>query len=314
MADFSFSSFCAGGTIMGVRGRVPLPEREREMAAGDSVCCVGSFEGWLVGVKANKGRYFGDRRRFLMNSFSRDVIRLPLPSGASRSADAYTRSLPIINGSGVLHCTINAAKCVMLFWKVVLSSSPDSGSKCVVAATSMVKDAVKLALWRPGMKSWSVCYGNLHMLSFGKFTTNLLVFEICEDDNGLMVSRVESCVIKLPGVMGSANETWSIVEWRGKLLIVVTYFGEFGHNIIEIRVYEVDCSTNPATFTEMKSLDGDCNFISQLSSKSFRLSHYDVVKDDLIYFMHGRSFDKSVYNMKDGTMTPITADMSEDKI
>lgn len=152
------------------------------------------------------------------------------------------------------------------------------------------------------------------MLSFGKFTTNLLVFEICEDDNGLMVSRVESCVIKLPGVMGTANETWSIVEWRGKLLIVVTYFGEFGHNIIEIRVYEVDCSTNPATFTEIKSLDGDCNFISQLSSKSFRLSHYDVVKDDLIYFMHGRSFDKSVYNMKDGTMTPITADMSEDKI
>jgi hypothetical protein len=31
---------------------------------------VGSFEGWLVGVKLNKGRYFGDLRCFLVKAFS----------------------------------------------------------------------------------------------------------------------------------------------------------------------------------------------------------------------------------------------------
>jgi hypothetical protein len=62
---------------------------------------MGSFEGWLVGVKLNKGCYFGDLRCFLMNVFSRDVVRLPPPSTAARpAADAYSRSLPIGNGSG----------------------------------------------------------------------------------------------------------------------------------------------------------------------------------------------------------------------
>ncbi|CAO2142219.1 unnamed protein product [Urochloa humidicola] len=101
LVDFSFASFCAGGTLTGVRRRVPV--LERETASAGSVRCVGSFEGWLVGVKVNRGRYFGDLRCFLMKAFSRDVIRLPPPSAAARPMDAYSRSLPIVNGSGMVN-------------------------------------------------------------------------------------------------------------------------------------------------------------------------------------------------------------------
>ncbi|RLM69141.1 hypothetical protein C2845_PM17G12660 [Panicum miliaceum] len=89
-----------------------------------------------------------------MNPFSQDVVRLPPPSAPVRSGDAYSRSLPVINGSGVVNCAVNTAQCVMSFGKVVLSSSPDSGSKCVVVAMSVIKNEAKLALWRSGMSEF----------------------------------------------------------------------------------------------------------------------------------------------------------------
>ena len=105
LSDFSFSAFCADGAMAGVR-RIPLPSRE--MAVG--VRCVGSFHGWLVGVQLNKGRYFGDGRCFLMNAFYQDVVRLPPPSVNTHSLDAYSKSLPIANGSGAVQCTVNDAQ------------------------------------------------------------------------------------------------------------------------------------------------------------------------------------------------------------
>ncbi|CAL4980240.1 unnamed protein product [Urochloa decumbens] len=328
LSDFSFASFCAGGTLTGARRRIPLPERET--ASAGSVRCVGSCEGWLVGVKLNKGRYFGDLRCFLMKAFSRDVIRLPPPSAAARPVDAYSLSLPIVNGSGVMNCAINATQCVMSFYKVVLSDSPDSGSKCVAVGISDVKGAVKLAFWRPGMKSWCVCngacitefidivfcHGKLYVLSSSEFTTDLFAFEISEDKNGMIVSRVERVVFELPEATGNYNEMWRIVEWRGKLLIVASYSGdtEFGHVIVEVRVFESDFTTNPVRFTEIVSLDGDCIFISPSSSKSFCSCDYDGVGEDLIYFIDGNLCpEKFVYNMKDGMMAPLVADGPEDK-
>ncbi|XP_062197043.1 uncharacterized protein LOC133899994 [Phragmites australis] len=329
LSNFSFSGFCPDGAMTGER-RIPLPAGE--LAAYD-VRCVGSFEGWLVGVKLNKGRYFGDGRCFLMNAFSGDVVRLPPPSAATHFVDAYSRSLPIINGSGVVHCTVNAAQYVMSFCKVVLSSSPDSGSKCVVAAISVHRSTAQLALWRPGMTSWCVCHGGCiskfsdiafyqgKFYMFSKLTTNLFVFEISEDDSGLMVSHVERCVTKLPEVKDSYGQRWNIVEWHEKLLLVVTYLGgaKGWHNICKIGVFEVDLSTNPFRFTEINSLDGNCIFISPCSSKSFRAYQYDEVEDDLIYFFDGGlytsknapPFDKFVYNMRDGTMVPFAAEISE---
>ncbi|RCV38804.1 hypothetical protein SETIT_8G171700v2 [Setaria italica] len=328
LSDFAFSSFCADGAMTGAR-RIPLPSREMAV----DVRCVGAFQGWLAGVQLNKGRYFGDGRCFLMDAFSRDVIRLPPPSVATHFIDAYSRSLPIANGSGAVHCTVNGAQYVMSFCKVVLSSSPDPGSKCVVAAISVHRSAAKLALWRPGMTSWCVCHGGCiskfsdialyqgKVYMFSKLTTNLFVFDISEDDSGLMVSRVERCVTELPEVKDSYGQRWNIVEWHEKLLLVVTYLGgaEGWHNICKIGVFEVDLSTKPFRFTEINSLDGDCIFISPCSSNSFRACQYDGVEDDLIYFIDGGlypaknapPFDRFVYSMRDGAMAPFAAEIPE---
>jgi hypothetical protein len=72
-----------------------------------------------------------------MNPFPREVVRLPPPSIASHFIDAYSKSLPIVNGSGVVHCIVNVVQYVLSFSKVVLSASPDSGSKSIVAAFSV---------------------------------------------------------------------------------------------------------------------------------------------------------------------------------
>ncbi|CAO2146788.1 unnamed protein product [Urochloa humidicola] len=218
---------------------------------------------------------------------------------------------------------------MLSFYKVVLSDSPESGSKYVVVGISIIKGAVKLAFWRPGMKSWCVCDGacitefidivfchrKLYVLSSSEFTTDLFAFEISEDNNGMIVSRVEHVVVELPEVTGNYNEIWRIVEWRGKLLIVATYSGdtEFGHMIVDVRVFEADFSTNPFRFTEIVSLDGYCIFISPSSSKSFRSCGYDGVGEDLIYFIDGNLCPEMfVYNLKDGMMAPLVADGSED--
>ncbi|PUZ45385.1 hypothetical protein GQ55_8G218500 [Panicum hallii var. hallii] len=340
LSDFSFSSFRAEGTVTGARLRVPLPGSETA-GAGSVVRCVGSFEGWLVGVEADQSRDIGDHRCFLMNAFSQDVVRLPAPSAATDSVDTQSKSLslPIANSSGVMNCVTNTAHRAMSFRKVALSSSPESGTGCVVAAISMAKDTTELALWRPGMESWCVCYGScvgkfidvifcrgkLYMFSSSELTEDLFSFELSEGDNGgLMVSRVERRHMEMPGVTEGYYQNWSIVEWRGKLLVVATYTGgaEVWQRIVEVRVFEASLSTEPVRFTEIKSLDGDCIFISPCSCKSFRSCQYDGVGGDLIYFIDGylsadknaRPFDKLVYNVKDGTMAPFAADIPEDKL
>ncbi|KAF7106806.1 hypothetical protein CFC21_107516 [Triticum aestivum] len=329
-ADFTFSSFSPDGVRMGAR-RVPLPEG----VAADDVRCVGSFEGWLAGVRPNEGRYLGDGECFLMNPFSRDVLHLPPPSASSHFVDAHSRSLPIIGGSGVVECTINAPQYVMSFCKVILSSSPDSGSKCTVAAFSVHRNGAKLALWRPGMASWCVCLGGciskfsditfyqgkLYVLS--ELTTNLFVVEITDDgaDCGLMVSRVERCVAELPEVKDSYKQRWNLVEWHGKLLLIARYLGGgvSWNDICKVGVYVVDLSTKPLRFTEINTLDGDCIFISPCSSKSFHASEYDGVESNVIYFIDGHlchakngpPLDKFMYNLRDGTLAPFAADLSE---
>ncbi|WVZ70001.1 hypothetical protein U9M48_018710 [Paspalum notatum var. saurae] len=127
----------------------------------------------------------------------------------------------------------------MSFCKVVLSSSPDPDGNCVVAAISVHWNTAKLALWR------------FSDIAF-KVTTNLFVFDISEDCSGLMVSHVERCVMELPEFKDSYGQRWNIVEWHGKLLLVVTYLGgaEGWHNICKIGVFEVDLSTNTLRCTQ----------------------------------------------------------------
>ncbi|XP_052136811.1 uncharacterized protein LOC127755193 [Oryza glaberrima] len=331
LSNLAFSGFCADGAMAETR-RIPLPV-EVAAAAGD-LRCVGSCEGWLAVVRQKKARYLGDGACFLVNPFSREVVNLPPPFVSTHLVDVYTRSLPIINGSGVVDCTIHAAQYVMSFCKVILSSPPGSGSAYTVAAISVHRNGAKLALWRPGMTSWCICYGGCiskfsdvafyqgkyYILS--KLTTNLFAFEITEDDCGMMVSRVERCVTELPQVKDSYGQRWNMVEWHGKLLLVVRYIGgsEGWHNICKVSVFVMDVSTNPFRFTEINSLDGDCIFISPCSSMSFLACQYDGIEDDLVYFIdgylfpakNGPPFDRFVYNMRDCTLAPFAADISDD--
>ncbi|KAG2558536.1 hypothetical protein PVAP13_8NG273500 [Panicum virgatum] len=302
LSDFSFASFREEGTMTGARRRVPLPETEAaEEVGSDGARCVGSFEGWLVGAERDPSRGIGDLRCFLMNAFSGDVVRLPAPSAAAHPDDALiSRSLPIANGGGsdaVMNCVINAAECVMSFRKVVLSSSPEPGTGCVVAAISMIEDTTKLALWRPGTKSWCVCSGScvpkftdvvfcqgkLYMLSCSELTTDLFSLDLSsssssDDDSGglIVVSRIDRREIEWPEVTDGYHQNWSMVEWRGKLLIVATYTSdvdaETWQRIVEVRVFEASLSTDPVRFTEIKRLDGDCVFISPCNSRAFRPS------------------------------------------
>ena len=131
-----------------------------------------------------------------------------------------------------------------------------------------------------------------------------------------MVSRVECREIEQPVGMDAYCEMWSIVEWRGKLsmLVAYTHDAEFWQLITDVRVFEANLSTNPVRLIEIESLDGDCICLSPCSSKSFRSCDYDVVEGDLIYFIDGFIYpDRFVYNMKDGTMAPVAADIPEDK-
>ncbi|RLM69102.1 hypothetical protein C2845_PM17G12700 [Panicum miliaceum] len=249
LSDFSLASFRAEGTLTGVRRRVPLPDRET--GAAGSVRCVGSFEGWLVAVKLDKGRYFGDLRQA---------------------------------------CSLRSG---MKSWCVC-----DGG--CIIESVDII-----------------FCQEKLYMLSISESTANLFAFEISDDDDCLMVSRVECREIdERPVVMDSYRDMWGIVEWRGKVLIVATYShdAEFQQKITDVRVFEADLSTNPVRLTEIESLDGDCICFSPCSSKSFRSCDYDGVEGDLIYFIDGCSFDSFVYNMKDGTLAPVAADIPEHKL
>ncbi|KAG8090217.1 hypothetical protein GUJ93_ZPchr0011g28836 [Zizania palustris] len=328
--NFAFSWFRPDGSMSETR-RIRLPV---EVAAGD-VRCVGSSGGWLVGVR-QKRPFFGDDACFLVNAFSQEVVRLPPPSASTSThhVDAYSTSLPIINGSGVVDCTIHAARYVMSFWKVILSSSPDSGSNYTVAALSGHRNGPKLALWRPGMTSWCVCHGGCiskfsdvvfyqgKLYMFSKVTTNLFSFEITENDHGVMVSRVEMCVIELPQLKHTFGLMWVMLEWHGKLLFVVRYLDGseiFESFMLKVCLFVVDSSTTPFRFTEINSLDGDCIFIAPCNSMSFPVCQYDGIEDGLVYFMDFYRFvkssypiDKIVYNMRDGTMTTFAANISYD--
>ncbi|KAL6653986.1 hypothetical protein ACP70R_007451 [Stipagrostis hirtigluma subsp. patula] len=333
-SNFAFSSLCPGRGMTGIR-HIPLPEEER---VSGHIRCVGAFEGWLVVMDPRKSCYSADRRCFLINASYRAVIHLPPPSpGKHVGGDSHTRSLPIINDSGEVHCSINARKYALWPSKVILSSSPDSGSNCTVAAISRHMGGPQLALWRPGMTSWCVCHGGciyihsdiafyqgkLYMISM--LTLRIYAFEISEDDSGLIVSRVERCVTEeLRNVMYSWLKWWKLVEWNGKLLLIVTSFSgaECWRVISKVRVLEVDFSTYPVKFNEINSLDGDCIFISTCSSKSFRACLYDGVEDDVIYFVDCCLYpvknvpliDKFVYNMRDGTVAPFAAGISDENL
>ncbi|RLM69986.1 hypothetical protein C2845_PM17G12620 [Panicum miliaceum] len=220
--------------------------------------------------------------------------------------------------------------------KVVLSASPDSGSKCIVVASSFHTITQTLALLQPGMKSWHVCdglpiagpkdfafyQGKLYVLL--RFIPRLYAFELEEDDRGVVVSCVEHCMIDPlhDHVQDHGVLSCNIVVWRGHLLLIIRRYDttdKFGpkRTLRQVEVFALDFSTNPCGLTEIRS---DSIFVDSCGCNSFPAGLSDGVEGDLVYFVdqntkyEGNSFDPSydtfVYDVRNGTTRPFAVELS----
>ncbi|KAL6653985.1 hypothetical protein ACP70R_007450 [Stipagrostis hirtigluma subsp. patula] len=330
-----FSCLCSSGARSAMRCTW-----RPEGVATDDVRFMGSFHGWLVGVAPSKDRsmYFrgADGECFLVkvDPFSRKVLRLPQLSTFHQFAACSRKALPVINGSGEVHFTMNDIY-RMSIRKVVLSASPDSGSKYIVAASSYHTVSQTLALWQPGMMSWNTCegvplagpkdlafyQGKLYVLS--RFMPRLLAFDLQEDDRAVIVSRVEQCATEpILGHQPVGALSCNMVVWRGKLLIIVRRYDQSCtlRALRKVEVFALDMSRNPYGLTKIRSLDGDCIFVDSCNCHSFHGGLHDGVEGDLIYFVDqyskyddsgfNPSYDTFVYNMRDGTARPFAVELS----
>ncbi|KAJ1276141.1 hypothetical protein BS78_05G191600 [Paspalum vaginatum] len=320
LPEFKFSSLSIKGDLMPVR-RVPVP---REVAA-DDLRCVGSFDRWIVGVTPSMDRSHSavyhrdaDGKTFLVNVFSRKVIRLPQLSSYRDKFSAHSReALRILVGTPY----------ISPLRQVVLSNAPDSGSKYIVVASSnqIVGQAQQLALWQPGMISWHICsgavisgpldlafyQGKLYVLVRQK--AHLFACELEDGDPEFLVSRVELCLTELPNHPSQEGGAIcsNMVVWRGELLLIVRhYIDDFQNSqVLKVEVFALDVSTNPYGLTEIHSFNGDCIFVGSGGCKSFPAGLYAGFEGDLIYFVPDdcKPHDIFVYNMRDGSMRPFAA-------
>ncbi|CAL4992082.1 unnamed protein product [Urochloa decumbens] len=280
---FRFASLTPEGVLASARRAWMPPELDAFNAS-----CVGSSDAWLVGARQASGE------SFLVNAFSHEVRHLP--------------------HFGTSDCSVR---------KVALSASPDSGPNYIMAAFIIRRSKPELALWKPGMKSWGVCrhaffaghvdiaffQGKLYML--WRFTPCLFAFELSDDENGVSISRMRDCLIEksLPRTPGSSLESsCNLVEWRGRLLLIIRYYG--GHQSrrrVRVKVFVMDLSTSPFGLAEIHSFGSDCIFVGSGGFKSFPAGQHDGVEGDLIYFGpdHCNPHDAFVYRMRDGRTGPI---------
>ncbi|TVU03077.1 hypothetical protein EJB05_51405, partial [Eragrostis curvula] len=301
---FKFASLSSRGSLRILRC-VPMPEE----VGADRVRFVGSFDGWLVGVAPSKDRIAfcsdADEECFLLNAFSHAVI------------------IPVINALRQLHFRVNDP--VMSLHQVILSASPESGSKYVVAASFYNRADQKIALWQPGMMSWNVCVGfdiqgsvdlafyqgKLYVLR--RPFALLYVFELEEDDRGVIVSRVEHCVTQplQPQPIGHSMSC-NMVVWRGNLLLIIRYYDRYTErSVVKVEVFAVDFSTNPKGLIKIDNFEGDCIFVDSGGCKSFPTNLHDGVEGDHIYFVpdYFSHYDSFVYNMRDGRMRPLAVNL-----
>ncbi|CAN6372701.1 unnamed protein product [Urochloa humidicola] len=312
-----------------------------EEVAPDGYRYVGSYDGWVVSVTQIHSPYFThidgelfdpgffstkDDKCFLVNAFSHRVVHLPHLCCASYTCAHFSfKILPVINGLGDVRFEINGSY-TMSPNKVVLSASPDSGSKYIVAASSDTMDSGNLALWQPGMTSWHVCtgvtlngpkdiafyQGKLYVLQRSIY--RLFAFVLDDDDHGIVISHVEHCMTEPFPTHPMEQDGFlscNMVVWRDNLLLVIRYNDTdclHDWKTIKVDVFALDVNTKPYGLTRIHSFDGDCIFVGSGSSKSFPASLHDGVEGDLIYFVPDLwcPSDRFVYNMRDGRMRPLS--------
>jgi hypothetical protein len=284
---FGFAGLTPGGVLSAARRAWMPPGLE----AGNAYC-VGSSDAWLVGAA---GQAVGEC--FMVNAFSHEVRRLP--------------------HLGTYDCSLR---------RVALSASPESEPDRWIAVAFMIRwSRPVLALWRPGMRSWRVCHhalfaghvdiafhqGRLYML--WRFTPCLFAFELGGDEFGVTISRMRDCFIEraLPRTLVSAHElSCNMVEWHGRLLLIIRYNGHGGHQArhrVKVRVFAMDLSANRSAVTEIHSFGSDCIFVGSGGCKSFPAGQHSGVEGDRIYFGpdHYNPRDAFVYSMRDGRTGPI---------
>jgi hypothetical protein len=289
-----------------------------------------SFDGWLVGVTPNKDRsdeYFRgcDGECFLVNAFSSKVIRLPQLCNWHFDDSSYSKkTLGVVNSLYGVHVRANYVY-TMSLRQVVLSASPDSGTKYIVAALSNHKGSQVLALWQPGMMLWHVCSGvdidgpidlTFYQGKLYVLLRNMKCLFTCEleDDHGFMVSRIELSLTELHFdhlIWEGGAICCNMVVWRGELLLIIRHYDGYVtiQDPLRVVVFALDVSTNPYGLTEIHSFDGDCIFVGSGGCKSFPASLQDGVEGDLIYFVPDdwQPYDRFVYSMRDGRMKPFAA-------
>ncbi|KXG28822.1 hypothetical protein SORBI_3005G171700 [Sorghum bicolor] len=320
---FRFFSFSTHGAVVAMR-RGWMPQ---EVSTGH-VGCVGSSQGWLLVARPCEDGT--ESERFLVNAFSHEIVCLP------------RLRAPYCTTSGELPWIANDdPKYSGSLDHVVLSAPPGSATKCIVAGFSYRSPAPSLpglTLWQPGMKTWYVYQsdwvawmsdlvfhqGKLYMLNRSWYAFQsplLLAFTLGEDEHGVNVSGFERPVT-MPPIPRPGPTLWArcnLVLWRGSLVLIIRYVEGCvsPFQTEKVDVFALDLSINPCGVTEIHSFDGDCVFVDPCRCTSFPAGSYDGVQGDCIYFIEKYqkgdddepSYMTTVYNMRDGTVKPFTAEL-----
>ncbi|RCV38812.1 LOW QUALITY PROTEIN: hypothetical protein SETIT_8G172000v2 [Setaria italica] len=232
----------------------------------------------------------GNGECFLVNAFSDGVIHLPRLK-ANCNASIYSKSIRIVNDndSGFVHTASGKKYGMLLCNNAVLSATPNSGSKCIVAAIFQYTICIA---WGSDLAYY---HGKLYMI------WNHVIYPLLRSKHNYSLR-------------------FQMVVWRGKLLLIIRNFDarKIEPEIVKVEVFALDISTSRVT--EIHSFDGDCIFVGNRSCKSFSAGLHVGVQGDLIYFADGydgvfsyknRLFDGyMVCNIRDGTIRPLAVEFS----
>ncbi|CAL5051048.1 unnamed protein product [Urochloa decumbens] len=279
--------------------------------ASDDAFCCGSIENWFFFVHT-------DGRCLLTNPFSKATVDLP-KLGIER-----------FNASSIYISRFHKLA-VPLPMEMELSPGPlvvalilDNGSTaCICQPQSATNWCIERNLGLGDLSDISFFNGKLYGVGF---RDKLTIFEINDGlESKPKISWVK-CITNSPGwpKLLSSGKWYEVqnylVECCGRLLMVrrmIEYTKNHnpleGARSVSFEVFEADLSAKPGLWKCVSKLGGQALFVGKLCSKSFPAGECTGVQEDCIYFMcdYGITLgvdpfvDCGVYNMRNGTITPL---------